>query len=219
MTRRSTRRLMVSGVWATVAALATWAAALLYQSREPRCGNHSLSEWVDAYDTNNRFRDEEPPRSGLTDAQIESALGTIGEKAVPHLLRWAQAKDSPVKLKLNALLDRQRWIRFRFARAIDLHCLAASGFMYYGSTARAAQPTLIKMSLSRDPSLKLMGYEAFYFTLPNKEIFLPVAYRGLKEQDPDIQEMTAQRLVERFPAEAERAGMRSRFPQFYRRDD
>jgi hypothetical protein len=64
---------------------------------------------------------------------------------------------------------------------------------------------------SRDPNLRDIAYECFYFSRPEKEVFLPVAYRGLKETS--VAEMTAQWLVERFPEE--QAGMRSRFPQFY----
>jgi hypothetical protein len=198
-----------------VSAAVIWAAISLCQMREPAYGKHLLSEWLDAYDTNLRFADEVPTRSGFTDEQIDEALNDIGENAFPQLLRWLQARDSPLKLKINSLLGGQPWIRFRFEAAIARQCLAETGFIYYGPSAKAARPTLIQMTLSKDPNERDLGYEGFFFTRPEAHDFLPVAYRALEEPDPDTRAMAAQWTVERFPEEAEGLGLRSRFPQFY----
>lgn len=183
-----------------------------HESAEPIYGGHRLSEWLDAYDTNLRF-DEEDGRRVFSDTEIDTALNAIGEKALPQLLKWVRAKDLPYQRKLNALLERQPWIRFRPTPAIEKQCLASRGFQFYGSFARTLQPALIRLTFSQDPDLRGIAYECFYFSRPDKEVFLPVAYRGLA--DRSVADMTAQWLVERFPEEAEKLNIRKRSPQFY----
>jgi hypothetical protein len=199
-----------------IAVFVLWTALLSYQSQEPRYANHRLSEWVDAFDTNQRFSDEISPRSGFTDEEIHKALDAIGEKACPFLMKWLQEKPSPLKDKLNNFLNYHAWthfIHFRFSPSRV--SLAESGFQYYGTVTKTLQPRLIRMTLSQDADRRLCGYEAFYFSRPDKDVFLAVAYRGLSESDSGIRTMTAQWLVERFPEEAERAGVRHQYPQYY----
>lgn len=184
---------------------------VLLTIQEPRYANHSLSEWLDAFDSNLHFPDEQRPRSGFTDEEIEAALHAIGERALPHLMNWLQAKDSPLLLQANALLDRQHWIDFRFRRAIEKVCLAEAGFMAFGRDASPVQPALIQLTFSPDADIRALAFEALYFTRPEREVFLPVVHRGLKEQDSGVQAMSAQWFVERFPVEAEAAGVRQRF--------
>ncbi len=162
---------------------------LSYQSEEPINKNHRLSEWLAAYRGNLSFPDKE--RSpGFTDEQVEKALDAIGEKAWPFLIKWLMEDTS------TAL------------RAID-------GFLYYGPTTAPLQPALIQMTFSKDPSFRDSGYEAFYFSQPDKDVFLPVAYRGLRESDSGHRAMTAQWFIQRFTTEADKAGLRRQYPQFY----
>lgn len=204
-----------TGLLPIALAAALLGSAVWLQIQEPRHANHSLSEWLDAFDTNIHFPDEQPPRSGLTDEQIETALNAIGERALPYLLKWLQAKDSRFALQANALLEKQNWTHFRFRTAIEKVCLAETGFMAFATEARPVEAALIRLTFSPDADLRGRAFAALYFTRPEREVFLPVAYRGLKEQDPGIQAMSAQWLIERFPEEAEAAGMRQSFPQFY----
>ncbi|HEY5910216.1 MAG TPA: hypothetical protein VJA21_06385 [Verrucomicrobiae bacterium] len=200
------------GLSALVSAILTSGVLVWHESAEPIYRGHCLSEWLDAYDTNLRF-EEGDGRRKFNDAEIETALNALGESVLPRLLKWVRAKDFPYQRKANRLLERQRWIRFRFTDAMSKQCLASRGFQFYGCFTKPLQPALIRMTFSRDPDLRDIAYECFYFSRPDRQVFLPVAYRGLKESS--VAEMTAQWLVERFPEDAEQAGMRSRFPQFY----
>lgn len=181
-------------------------------SAEPTFGGRGLSEWLDEYDNNLRF-EEGDGRRKFSDAEIETALNTIGERAFPQLMKWVRAKDSPYRSKLNSLLDRQHWIRFRFTDAMSRQCLASRGFQFYGSFTKPLQPALIRMTSSRNADLRDIAYECFYFSRPDRSVFLPIALRGL--QEPSVAAMTAQWLVERFPEEAEKLRLRNRFPEFY----
>ncbi|MGO8930967.1 MAG: hypothetical protein ACLQU3_29275 [Limisphaerales bacterium] len=163
---------------------------LPYQSEEPIYENHRLSEWLAAYRGNLSFPDKQ--RSfGFTDDQVEKALDAIGEKAFPFLMRWLQGDLTYANF------------------------LAITGFQYYGPITKKLQPALIQMTLSKDSSLRDSGYEAFYFSQPDKDVFLPVAYRGLRDPDAGIRGMTAQWLIQRFAEEADKAGLRQQYPQFY----
>lgn len=146
--------------------------------QEPHHANHSLSEWLDASNGNLHFPDEQPPRSGFTDEEIEAALHAIGERALPHLMKWLQAKDSRLLLQANALLDRQNWIDFRFRRAMEKVCLAGTGFMAFAMDARPVEPALIRLTFSPDADMRGLAFQALYFTRPEREVFLPVVYRG-----------------------------------------
>jgi len=148
---------------------------------EPQYRGRSLSQWLLDWDTNLRFPDDVPPRSGFTDEQIDAALDAIGTNAFPHLMNWLTAQDSPLKERANGLLNKQCWIQFRFASASKRQCLAERGFQYFAKDARSLQPALIELTKKRNREVRLAAYEAFFFTRPEDEVFLPVYRRALKE--------------------------------------
>jgi len=61
---------------------------------------------------------------------------------------------------------------------------------------------------SKDSSLRFSAHEAFFFARPEKQDCLPIALSVLQSNDKDIQTTAAQWLVERFPDEVEKAGMK-----------
>lgn len=87
--------------------------------------------------------------------------------------------------------------------------------MYYGTTAQPLLPWLTKMSRSTDANTRLLAYEAAFFTRPEREVFLPLADRALQDTAAGCDDMAAQWMVTRFPEEAAKRNLRSRFPQFY----
>lgn len=189
---------------------------LLLPESEPLAHGHSLSEWLDAYDSHSRFDEGDSRRSQFSDEQIAEALETIGPAALPFLYEWLTAKSARWRSWCNQQLARQTWIRFRFRdEAVFRRSWAETGFMYFGPAAQPLLPRLIQLSQSRDPENRLLAYEAAFFTRPAREVFLPLAQRALKEPDRDVQEMAAGWMVGRFPDVAEQAGLRQRFPIFY----
>jgi len=165
---------------------------------EPQYKGRSLSQWLNDWDTNLRFPDDVPPRSGFTDEQIDAALHAIGTNAFPHLMKWLTAQESPLKQRLNSLLNKQYSIRFRFMSSLEWQCLAETGFQYFGKDARPLQPALIDLTKNRNREIRLGAYEAFFFTRPEDEVFLPVCRRALKEADPRVRAMAQQWFEERF---------------------
>jgi hypothetical protein len=195
--------------------LAAWIAVTCFQYREPRYQGHRLSEWLDAMDANNRFADRPERRSAFTDEEIDQALHKIGRKAVPHLLRWLQAKKPWWQVKLEALQKRRHVIYVRFQDPWTLENRALNGFLCLGAEAREAWPALLRLTQSRDPGLRLSAYEAYFFSRPEKEDFLRVAVPLLSRRDKDLEAVAAQWTIQRFPAEADKLGLRQRFARFY----
>jgi len=196
--------------------LVTWLAVAGFPPSEPVWNGHRLSEWLDAYGSNWRFDPGDGRHSKFSDEEIGEAIDGIGKAALPSLRYWITAKPSRVKPWLNQWLNRVPWIWFRFSEDRDLQFLAETGFQVFGTEAQPLLPELIQMSHSRDPWTRLLGYEAAFFTRPDKEVFLPLACQALKEENGEANAMAAQWMAQRFTAEAEKAGLRDRFPQFFR---
>jgi hypothetical protein len=198
-----------------VVGLLIWVVLAAMPTREPSWKGHRLSEWIDAFDSHGRFDDGDYRRSAFSDEEIDRALRGIGPAGLPSLGYWLTAKPGWLKLRLNQQLQRQHWILFRLGDDRDLQILAETGFLAYGTNAQPLLPVLIKLSHNRDSELRMAAYGAAFSIRPDKEIFLSLAFRALKEEDKHIQAMAAQWMVERFPDEAEKSGLPSRFPIFF----
>lgn len=171
---------------------------------EPTWEGRPLSEWLDAYDSHNRFdeNDYRGLRSPLWDEEIEQALQAMTPEALPVLLDWLTTKPSAMKMRANSLLAQHSWIPFRFEDR-DYPILAVTGFMAYSTNAQPLLPDLLELSRSPDPDTRLVAYEAAFFTWPDKDIFMSLVARALHEEDQGVQEMAASWQAKRFPAEAE----------------
>jgi len=187
---------------ALILGLVIWLVLASRPTPEPVWQGHPLSEWLDAFDCHLRFEVGDGRRGLFSDAEIDQALQGIGQAALPIMYDWLTSKPARWKEWCNVQLNRlpMTWTRFRFQNdALDLQCLAETGFMYYGTNAQPLLPALIKLSHNMDPELRMAAYEAAFFTRPNEEIFLPLASRALKEDDKDVQAMARQWQEERFP--------------------
>ncbi len=200
---------------AMAAAILLGLAVCVSLPREPVWNGHRLSEWLDAYDTNNRFELGDGRRSTLSDGEIAEAFVGIGDRALPCLRRWLTEKPSSMNQWLNRMLGRQSWIRFRFDEGRDLQYVAVTGFMVYGTDAQSLLPELIALTLNSDPDIRMRAYTAAFFTLPSRETFLPLAHRALRDSEKGTSEMAASWMKTRFPADAEKADLRSKFPQLF----
>ena len=135
--------------------------------REPVYRGHTLTYWLEHY----YILPPNIPRSGgilRPDPQAVEAIRHIGTNAIPALLRQTRAHDSPLKLKLLALAQkqnligirstsgffpgsavplakRQHLIDIRFTPASQRNLQASLGFCELGSAASNAAPALIEI--------------------------------------------------------------------------
>jgi hypothetical protein len=213
----SVKRLIAISV-VVLLVFAIWLENFGGQPVEPVWRGHSLSQWLDAYDTNLRFPDETPPRSGFSDEEIEQALNGIGDRAFPFLLKWLTIKyDYLWRSKVFIFLHRTGLSRFfhDVPEATDWPGRASRGFEFYGTNAQPLLPALEKLTHSSNEDIRLYAYGAAFSTFPPKEIFLPLADRVFKEEKLENQGFAAQWMIQRFPEEADKRGLRSRYPQFF----
>ncbi len=94
--------------------------------------------------------------------QAVEALRKIGTNAIPALLEMLQEKDSPLKLKWIALLQKQHLFKPP-QRAMWRNYQAAKGFEALGATASNAVPTLVQVyrmkisEISQEETLVALG--------------------------------------------------------------
>jgi len=188
-----------------------WLGFATWPPSEPVWNGRPLSEWLAAYDSRLRFDEGDGRRSQLSDEEIEQALDGIGSAALPFLRQWLTAKASRGKMYVNLLLSYQSLTSFRCEQP-NWQGVALTGFMAYGADAQPLLPELIELSRSKDFENRVLAYEAAFFTLPPREIFLPLVTRALEEQDAGVRAMATQWLVERFPTDAEQIELNESVP-------
>jgi len=137
MTDPQKRRLMV----ASGLALAV-VAVIVVTSRgptEPAHGGKRLSAWLDELSAMT-FPGECDPNT-----RPAQAVRAIGTNAIPWLLHELRAEGSTLKWRFNQLLERQTFIKFRFAGSHTRLRRACMGFAALGPMAEPAVPALLKL--------------------------------------------------------------------------
>jgi len=115
---------------------------------EPRYHGRSLSSWLE--DPDNFISDGfDPSAAGVL------AVRELGTNAIPTLLQWISYEPSPIRQKVNKLLQKlpgplkPRNAQIGWSRANN----AAAGFAMLGSEAQVAAPALVRLALtSSDPN-------------------------------------------------------------------
>ncbi|MDB6067028.1 MAG: lyase HEAT-like repeat proteinHEAT repeat protein, partial [Pedosphaera sp.] len=109
-------------------------AWLVWRPNEPMYKGKRLSVWLKGYVY-------DPIQRPATD----EAVRHIGTNAIPTLLRMLRAKDSPLKLRLVALAQKQHFFKVYFGEAWVLRTEGVFGFLALGADGKAAVPELIRM--------------------------------------------------------------------------
>jgi hypothetical protein len=208
------KRLIAASV-ISILVFALWVENFGSQPGEPVWRGRFLSQWLDDFCTNLSFPDETPPRSGFSDEEIEHALNSIGDGALPFLIKWLKIKsDNGWRFQVNLWLYKTGLLRFfhDVPQAADWQERAVDGFLYYGTNTLPLLNEVDKLTRSHDADMRMVAYEAAFFSRPPKALFIPIADRALKEKDSGDQAMAAQWMGERFPDEADKRGLRSPIP-------
>src|SRR5579871_2280896 len=129
------RRIWLSALALAISGgLAWWLAA----QREPRYQGKPLSEWLSGYHLANPDRFTSEPHA-------DEAVRALGAKAIPTLLRLIAANDSPLKLRLIELAQKQLLVRITHVPAYEKNLFAEYGFFALGPKAQAAVPALAQI--------------------------------------------------------------------------
>jgi HEAT repeat protein len=109
--------------------------------REPSYLGQPLSFWLSG-----NWVPRTPPELTLIRDQKDAALRQMGATAVPTLVRWLRAHDSPLKLKMLALIQKQPYIHLHRFSDTQQHRLASDGFVALGATAHSAIPAVLQIA-------------------------------------------------------------------------
>src|ERR1051325_10748827 len=140
---------------------------------QPSHNGRNVTQWLEfnpQAKQRNPFRShkEGPPPAA------RHAIKAIGTNAIPTLLRMIQSKDSVVKCRLNALLDWQSIVHFRFPAASEQRAMGLAGFEILGDDAQAAAPALALLSRNSDASVRYAALESLRRIRPDNELIVPV---------------------------------------------
>ncbi len=108
------------------------------------------------------------------------AVRAVGTNALPQLIRMMGAYDSPLKLSLLKLVEKQHLLTIRHIKADSLIGVAASGFWELRTQASNAVPALIQIYESNNCSENQKGAieESLAFIGPPAESSIPALLRG-----------------------------------------
>ena len=193
-------------------------ALACFRAREPRYQGRTLSEWIEdgdkAYNNfigdpnNNPFHPETDPAWQAARVGVQK----IGRDAIPFLVRWAQAKDSTLKVKVMDWFDEHSAFHFKIKPAYYYQNKAYFGFRLLESESKPSWPVLFEWASSTNLERRPWAFACLAGINPDKETFLPVLIRFVHDPDNNIQVFAAKVFKDRYPRDAKAAGVYELFP-------
>jgi hypothetical protein len=160
-----------------LAGVITWQ---VLREREPVYQGKRLSAWLKQYGTNHWAAGS----GGELDKQAETAIRQIGTNAIPLYLSIITTRESPLKLKLLALVPKRWLVRFHLRGVYELRFLGSYGLIALGAEAKPAVPVLIALLNDKDPEVRYTAVFTLRSLGPVARDALPALIKCL--QDPDF---------------------------------
>jgi hypothetical protein len=194
-------------------------AFAIFRTREPRFRDRTLTEWVrDGASALDKFRakpnaDPFHPETDPDWQAASHAVKEIGPNAIPFLLKWIEATDPPLKVKLIDWLDHHLSLHMGARTADGYHDGAQVGFWLLGNESKPAWPVLIQWTYSTDPDRRLLAFVCFAVSKPDKDTFMPVLLRLINDPDYKVQFNVSKVCAFLNPQAAEAAGVYKMYPR------
>jgi hypothetical protein len=124
---------------------------------EPAYAGRTLSTWLVDYPTVPVSPTNTASRLQSFDdiREIEVAVRQIGTNALPTLLNWLRADDTPITDNFARLAARHSWVPFHPFSSRDKNLMAFGGFRILGRVAIPAMPALRAMLHDQDFGVRL----------------------------------------------------------------
>ncbi len=180
-------------------------AALILSSREPRYQGRTLSAWIE--DARPGFYSSRLRKTNLVWQDSRRAAKQMAPDAIPFLLKWVQAKDSPEKTKLRLWLLQHPFLHLRITDDDQRHKRAMIGFWLLEGEGKPAWPVLIQWTEAADPERRFWAFDCLIESQADKETILPVLARLSRDPDTLIHDYAARQFRRRYPLEAAAAGV------------
>jgi hypothetical protein len=120
-------------------------------------------------------------------SQADDAVRHIGTNCIPMLLHILREKDSKVKLRLVALVEKQQLIKIHFVPAAERNGEASKAFLALGDRAKGAVPALVKMyneNTSADSQAAIE--DSFAWIGPASKPAIPLLLRAATNSNPRV---------------------------------
>ena len=198
-------------------------AFAIFRAREPRYQGRTLSEWIeDGEKTSDKFS----RYAGSTAKKLEAdpdwqrashAVKQIGYDAVPFVLKWFQADDSPIQKRLIDWLKLHPSLHFQIKSADDYHAKASVGLWLIGNPRKVGWPGMLwgRGTVRQRRALALIQLMQ---SEPDKETFVPLLLAMIHDEDEGVQQVAANAFNNLYPKEAEAAGVYKMFPHLIRNE-
>jgi hypothetical protein len=190
----------------------------ILRAREPHYQWRALSDWIEdgrlAFNTAIR-RNYVSAKFLETDHDFQvasHAVKEIGPDAIPLLISWAQAEDSPLESSVLAWYRRDPFFGSEIESADYYHTKAYFGFMLVGDKGKSAWPLLIEWTHAPDPKRRLWALECLLASKPDKETIMPVLERLSHDQDQAIQSRASSQKIILFPQDQKVGSLLSGVP-------
>jgi HEAT repeat protein len=179
------RRILLVGLF--LALIGGLGCLLWLHPGEPKYQGKPLSFWLDQeYLGTNGYGDT---------IKAEEAVRTAGSNAIPTLLRMISANDSPLKLKLLALAQKQHFFAVRHVPAEQQHRAGVMGIYKLEAAAISAEPGLIRIyERNISPDSQSSAIHALSFLGPAAKGAVPTLLRALKNPVPEVRRDAAATL-------------------------
>ena len=156
---------------------------LASRSRDPRYGGRALTAWLKDY--SDAALDEVQRRS-----RCEEAIRAIGaKKAMPHLLKMAEAQDGPIRRWIIQKNERWNFRLLKLREAAMTQLLGIDGFEALGTNGAAAVPELTR--LMQDTNHAFTALRCLVYVGEPAEI--PIC-QALTNRSPQIRAFAASQL-------------------------
>jgi hypothetical protein len=155
--------------------------------REPVYQGKPLSFWVGSC--------ESAMNGSVAYRQAEEAIRQIGTNAIPTLLLWLRANDSPLTSEVFELATRQHFIKVRHTSAYRRNGQAQDVFRRLGTSAKAAVPELSKIydqNISASSQCPTAGALAWIGSAAKSPV--PSLLRGINNPDEGVSLQTIHAL-------------------------
>lgn len=211
------KRIRVIGV-VVVVLLMGWLMIHFSEPKEPSYQGRRLSELLDTHSLSGKGLSL-PSVHDSDYGERKEAINAIGTNAIPTLLTWVRAaktQSTQMRDKLNTLLAKQSFLRFRFRTPVERLWMADCCFEMLGTNALPAVPALVRLLQSSEMYQRQSGIDALTHIAPDKGVLLPLLLPLLHGSDEDARFRAAFCLDQAFPEEAERVGVYEMFPKLKR---
>jgi len=156
-------------------------------AREPCYQDRPISDWMEVARPHQEVYFD--PQTDAAWQSTSDAVKQMGQDAIPFLLKWAQAHQSPLEEKLCYGLN--KYLHFRLPTRWELwnrNMMAISGFTMLGNEAKPAWPRLIRLTYDAEWERRYVALWCLFGSRPDKETFLPVLLRLSHDPNQRIQQ-------------------------------